>query len=565
MTIEHRDALIYMLSEAAELEHGIMCQYLFAAFSLKTSTEEGVDERQLRAIDKWKQIVVGVATEEMLHLALANNLLSAIGAAPRVGRPNLPQAGRYYPPGVQLALVPFGERALRHFLYLERPEGINLQDAEGFEALREAEPLMSERSIVPRPQHFATVGELYRAIEDGFTNLVDYHGERWLFIGPRRAQATAESFWWPELIPVTNLESAQKAIATIVEQGEGARGHWRDAHYGRFLEVLGDYLTLRRAQPTFEPTRPVLAACVRAPVDAEPGPLVSDPLTARVLDAFNVAYEVLLYALGRFFGHGHETEKQHQTLADVSVELMVRVLKPLGEMVTTLPVGPEYPGMTAGPSFEVFYRSGYLLPHTEAAWVLLHERLLELYGFLMATLTQPGTPQNLAGVGDALLGLSEKLASEMEGLGERRIRVPPSWGLGAVQQEEPSADRSQPASQGSSGGSPSDRVPQPEAGTSFVTVGRADDVPEGKVRMFEVGGQRIAVANARGNLYAFGDVCTHRRCPLHRGRLVGTTVTCPCHGSQFDIRTGKVMRGPASEAEPAFEISIEDGDLKIKV
>jgi hypothetical protein len=57
------------------------------------------------------------------------------------------------PSRVQLALVPFSERALRHFLYLETPEGINLQDAEGFEALREAEPLISERSIVPRPQH----------------------------------------------------------------------------------------------------------------------------------------------------------------------------------------------------------------------------------------------------------------------------------------------------------------------------------------------------------------------------------------------------------------------------
>jgi nitrite reductase/ring-hydroxylating ferredoxin subunit len=565
MTIEHRDALIYMLSEAAELEHGIMCQYLFAAFSLKTSTEEGVDERQLRSIDKWKQIVLDVATEEMLHLALANNLLSAIGAAPRVGRPNLPHAGRYYPPGVQLALVPFSERALRHFLYLERPEGINLQDAEGFEALREAEPLMSERSIVPRPQHFATVGELYRAIEDGFDNLVAYHGERWLFIGPRRAQASAENFWWPELIPVTDLESAKKAIATIVEQGEGARGHWRDAHYGRFLEVLGEYLTLRRALPTFEPARSVLAACVRQPVDAEAVPLVSDPLTARVLDAFNVAYEVILYALGRFFGHGHETEKQHQTLADVSVGLMAGVLKPLGELVTTLPVGPEYPGMTAGPSFEVFYRSGYLLPHTEAAWVLLHERLLELYGFVMATLTQTGAPQSLAVVGDALLELSQKLASEMEGLGQRRIRVPPSWGLGAVRQEGTTVDRAQPASQDSPGGSAIDSVAQPETGNGFVTLGRADDVPEGRMRMFEVGGQRIGVAKAQGNLYAFGDVCTHRRCPLHRGRLVGTTVTCPCHGSQFDVRTGKVVRGPATEAEPVFETSIEDGDLKVKV
>src|SRR5919106_2545909 len=100
ITIEHRDALIYMLSEAAELEHAIMCQYLFAAFSLKTSTEEGVDERQLRAISKWKKAVLSVATEEMLHLALVNNLLAAVGAAPRVGRPHLPVSGRFFSSGV---------------------------------------------------------------------------------------------------------------------------------------------------------------------------------------------------------------------------------------------------------------------------------------------------------------------------------------------------------------------------------------------------------------------------------------------------------------------------------
>lgn len=447
MTIEHRDALIYMLSEAAELEHAIMCQYLFAAFTLKRSTAEGVDERQLRAIDKWRDVLFGVAAEEMLHLALANNLLSAVGAAPRIGRPNLPHAGRYYPPEVQLALVPFSERALRHFLYLERPEGININDAEGFEALREAEPLMSEREIVPRPQHFATVGELYRAIESGFENLVNYHGERWLFIGPPHAQATSKNFWWSDLISVTDLESAKRATTTIVEQGEGARGHWRDAHYGRFLEVLGEYLTLKRERPAFEPARPALAAYVREPVDAEPGPLISDPITARVLDSFNVAYEVLLYALGRFFGHGRETEEQHQTLADVSVGLMVGVIKPLGEIATALPVGDEYPDNTAGPCFEVFYRSGYLLPHTEAAWVLLHERILELYGFLMTTATQAGSPEGLTSVADALLELANKLASEIDGLQERRIRVPPSWGLGAVRPEGVKADRRRPASQ----------------------------------------------------------------------------------------------------------------------
>ena len=61
ITIEHRDALIYMLGEAAELEHAIMCQYLFAAFSLKSSTDEGIDERQLQHIEKWKKAVLGVA------------------------------------------------------------------------------------------------------------------------------------------------------------------------------------------------------------------------------------------------------------------------------------------------------------------------------------------------------------------------------------------------------------------------------------------------------------------------------------------------------------------------
>jgi hypothetical protein len=433
VVIEHRDALIYMLSEAAELEHAIMCQYLFAGFSLKTSVAEGVDERQLRHITRWKRQVLSVAAEEMLHLALANNLLASIGAAPRVGRPNLPQAGRYYPPGVQLALVPFSERALRHFLFLERPEGINLADAEGFESLQEAEPLMSPADIVPRPQHFTTVGALYRAIAEGFVNLAKRHGEEWLFIGPEYAQATAADFGWRDLVAVVDLPSALQAIETIVEQGEGTGAKWREAHYGRFLEVLGEYLTLRREDPAFEPARPVIPAYVRPPVDAPHDLLVSDPMTARVLDVFNVSYEVLLYLLGRFFGHGHETPEQLKALADVAVGLMIQVIRPLGEKVTTLPAGAEHPGKTAGPSFEVFYRSGYMLPHTDASWVLLHERLLELCGYLDATIERhPQQLSDIAAVGGALHRLAERLAAARPGLAERRISIPPEWGVGAV-------------------------------------------------------------------------------------------------------------------------------------
>src|SRR5580765_1104227 len=71
--IEHREALIYMLCEAAELEHGIMCQYLFAAFSLKQREDEGLTSDTLEAVLRWRRMVARVATDEMLHLALVQN------------------------------------------------------------------------------------------------------------------------------------------------------------------------------------------------------------------------------------------------------------------------------------------------------------------------------------------------------------------------------------------------------------------------------------------------------------------------------------------------------------
>ena len=234
----------------------------------------------------------------MLHLALVHNLLSAIGAAPHMARPNLPAPASHYPAGVQLALLPFGEQALRHFMFLERPEGMDLADADGLAAIGRAAPVLNERDIVPRGQDFATVGHLYRSIEAGFAHLAEMHGEDWLFVGPPRAQATAAHFGWPELVAVTDLASAQRAIEEILEQGEGPRGHWRDAHFGQFVNILDEHQQLREANPGFEPVRPVLAANVRPPERDVDMPLIGDPLTARVTDLFNVGYEVLLQIFG---------------------------------------------------------------------------------------------------------------------------------------------------------------------------------------------------------------------------------------------------------------------------
>src|SRR5487761_1755766 len=272
-------------------------------------------------------------------------------------------------------------------MYLERPETYDIADAEGFAAGGRAIPHMSERDIVPTGQDFATVGHLYRSIEQGFAKLAAKYGERWLFVGPPRAQATQDYFSWPELVPVTDLASAQRAIDTILEQGEGPRGAWQNAHFGQFVEILDEYEQMCADHPGFDPVRPVIAANGRPCAPPAEMPLITERLTARVTDLFNVGYEILLQIFERFFAHTQETDAQLMVLADATISLMFGVIKPLGDLITTLPAGPDYPGRTAGPSFELFYETDPILPHREAAWIMMSERLRQAAAFC-----QPGAP-----------------------------------------------------------------------------------------------------------------------------------------------------------------------------
>src|SRR6187549_3797617 len=181
--LEYREALIYTLGKAAELEHLVMLQYLFAAFSLKQDVREGVTPDQLVAIQRWRKTLLDISAQEMLHLALVQNLLTAVGAAPRFARPNFPMPAYSYPAGVRIELVPFGEAALRHFAFLERPEGMDVADAEGFAAVEQAVALPHDESdeIVPHLQEFETIGQLYRSIRIGLERLQDRLGPERLF------------------------------------------------------------------------------------------------------------------------------------------------------------------------------------------------------------------------------------------------------------------------------------------------------------------------------------------------------------------------------------------------
>jgi ferritin-like protein len=377
MVLQHREALVYTLGKAAALEQLVMCQYLYAAFSMKDREDEGLTEGQLEAVRRWRRELIHIAEQEMLHLALVQNLLTAVGAASSFGRPNFPLPPHAYPAGIRMELLPFDERALRHFAFLERPEGLDMADQDALAAVQQAVPLpiADEDEIGARLQDFETIGALYRALEVGLDHLAATLGEERLFLGPSSAQATSADIPFAELTAVTNLASAHAAIDFIVEQGEGARGDWRNAHFGRLIAILDEYLDIRDADPTFEPARPVLAACVRPREDGIPVPIITDPFTSRCVDLLNAVYEVILQLLARYFAHTDETPDQLRVLSQVSVGVMKNVVKPLGGLVTRLPVGPDYPGATAGPTFELFYETDFLLPHRRAAWLVMEERL----------------------------------------------------------------------------------------------------------------------------------------------------------------------------------------------
>jgi Ferritin-like len=312
----------------------------------------------------------------MLHLALATNILTAVGAAPHFERPNFPILSRWYPPDVQIALVPFGERALRHFMFLERPEGMALDDAEGFGALKQVQPLsVDDAPLTGEPEEWHTVGHLYRGIEAGLEHLCDRYGEKAVFIGPPRGQAVTDIFEWKELLAVIDLSSARTAIEIIVEQGEGARGDWVKAHFGKFVGILEDFLREKEADPNFNPARAVEPAFVRLPPDLESGIVIEDKLTARVADLFNALYELTLQVLSRYYVHHGETQAELDTLARTAKHLMNWVMRNLGPVLTSLPIGASYPGRTCGPSMVITRPAFYVLPHRAAAWLIIRERL----------------------------------------------------------------------------------------------------------------------------------------------------------------------------------------------
>ena len=107
------------------------------------------------------------------------------------------------------------------------------------------------------------------------------------------------------------------------------------------------------------------------------------------------------------------------------------------------------------------------------------------------------------------------------------------------------------------------RAPGGETCRRTVPFGPAAGLSPGTMRAIRDNGRDILVASTGDGVFAIGDICTHKGCQLSRGTLEGSTVSCPCHGSAFDVRSGSVVKGPARQPEPSYPVAIADGNITI--
>ncbi|MET0285863.1 MAG: ferritin-like protein [Polyangiales bacterium] len=324
------DALREHLQWALELEHCTMPPYLCALYSL-------LPGRNTEAA----QVIRSVLLEEMLHLGLVANLLNALGGRPRFdARRMMLGYPRRLPHGaLEITLQRFGPEALDLFLQIERP------------ALADA-PAESDR--------YETIGQFYAAIEGGLRTLSEQLGERALFGGAPERQVGPQYFYGAggRLLVVQDLDTALRALAEIVEQGEGAahRDVWdgdRDldhpgraqvAHYFRFEQLRAGRRYRAGDSPASGPTGEPLAVDWTAvrPMRANPRPSDHAPGSPIRLaqDAFAGSYAGLLSGLDRAFD-GTPTALRAAT------GLMLG-LQEQAEALMAMPCGD---GTTAGPAF----------------------------------------------------------------------------------------------------------------------------------------------------------------------------------------------------------------------
>ena len=371
-----RARLLSLLSEACELEHALCCSYLFAAFSIKREIGEGLDWREQQLARKWASQIYHIAAQEMLHLAQAWNLLTAVGGTPYYQRPNFPQPARNFPLNVALSLRRFDVATLERFIYYENPS-----HEAGPLALREAMPAMSAWPL-DETYAYTSVGQLYGEC----ARIIEILAPNGLFIGGDDQQIGQSLIDFYDVIAVTDLRTALQAIERIMLQGEGLSSGREDSHFGVFNAILcelkarpdGFDLARKVGDNPYVHTRPppiASASDYRVQAVGLVMTPIRDPTAMLAADLFDDVYVSMLQALAHVFSNATRDKDHLRIISRSALELMITVIKPLGEALCLLPSGK--PGVNAGPTFAL-NRHAQLPPVATVARRVYAERLQQL-------------------------------------------------------------------------------------------------------------------------------------------------------------------------------------------
>lgn len=343
-TINSRDDLISYLHAAMALEHATIPTYLTTYYSIHPSTNSDA-----------AHIIRVTAVEEMLHLTLVANVMNAIGGTPDLTRPGfVPSYPAYLPDGEDdftVDLRPFSPEAVETFCRIERPGKAPISASRLVPTSDSGRPLLVSSPTVDGLRFFS-IGEFYEEIIEGFEQVAADDPK--LFSGSSALQVGPEYFYsgGGTVIPVTDLDSARRALRFIAAQGEGLDSGIYDAdgelaHYYRFRQLqlgryyqVGDEPDAPSGPPlsiTWDDVYPVKVSARLA--DYPPGSEI-----AEVVRSFNAEYGAFLALLTRAFNG------QPALLQDAVVS-MFRLRDGFNRLVRNPLPGSN--GLHAAPTFEI--------------------------------------------------------------------------------------------------------------------------------------------------------------------------------------------------------------------
>lgn len=475
-----REQLIYSLYEAAELEHNLMCTYLYAAFSLRSGPDEGLSPEETAAVAGWRQELMRVAIEEMGHLAAVWNITSALGGSPRFGRDNFPLSPGLLPAGIVVKLAPFNEAVLQHFVHLERPHDSGESEGQGFAPEFAFERGSHVTRLTPTPLDYDTVGAFYQTLDANLRTFVARHGEAVVFCGDPLLQLSSAEIEIDGAKPVICSKTALAAFTAIVEQGEGAPAHSSNSHFVRFKQIRDQLARCKARNPEFAPAHPAATNPVlRRPLRSDRVWLEGE--AAATVDVANAGYALMLRLLAHSYTLARPAPDKGLVI-DLAMGLM-RAMTALGERAARMPAGPSNPHCNAGMSFTNL-RDASALPPGPSARRFFLERLDELR------------------IGTALLDPSDarvKRAAAMLDALHRRASI----GFASASSRPP-ATVAAPSPNAPAAPPPASAAPVPEviAGVEHVPGSKLNLLFEAKrcihARFCVTGAPRVFLANVQG-------------------------------------------------------------------